>query len=82
MSEQYREVATIGEISKDENNVLLFSVKEFGGHRYGDIRRYFRNYRGKMIPTQTGITIPKKSIDDAITYMKAIRDCLNGEEAF
>jgi hypothetical protein len=76
-----KDVASCGEISKDVNNILVFSVKEFKKHRYADIRRYFRNGRGIMIPTQSGISISRRHIDDAITFMKYMRSVLYGEEA-
>ena len=72
----------IGEISKNENDVLRISVRDWKGRKYIDIRKYFRNGKGHMIPTQSGITVGKKSIDDLIIYLRGARQALNGEKAF
>jgi hypothetical protein len=58
---------TVGEIVKDENNILLISIREYKGHKYCDIRRWFKNGRGHMIADRDrGITISRKSIDNSL----------------
>ena len=74
---------TVGEIVKDDNNILLISIREFHGHKYCDIRRWFKNGRGHLIPDKDrGITISRKSIDEFIMYLKNASIALYGEEAF
>ena len=73
---------TVGEIVKDENNILLISIREFHGHKYCDIRKWFRNGKGHLIATNSGITVSRKSIDEFIMHIKNARVALSGEEAF
>lgn len=64
----------IGEIKKDDNNILRISIQEYNGHKYVDIRKWFRNGKGHMIRTKYGITISKKSIDIFMIHIKDAYD--------
>lgn len=72
----------IGEIKKDDENVLRFAVKEYKNKEYFDIRLYFRNGKGHLFPTQKGITLSKKSLPLAIRYCQQAIAVLDGEEPF
>lgn len=72
----------IGEIKKDDENVLRFAVKEYKNKEYFDIRLYFRNGRGHLFPTQKGITLSRKNLPLTIRYCQQAIAALDGEEPF
>ena len=79
MSEDER---LVGEIKRNDDNILRFSIKEYKGRKYCDIRVYFKNGRGHMIPTKKGITLSRKNITMAMHYLDNAQLYLNGEDPF
>ena len=47
----------IGEMEKGWNEKILFSVTEFKGKTYADIRVYYEDDEGEWKPTKKGITV-------------------------
>ena len=48
---------TIGEMDKGWGEKIVFSVNEFKGKKYADIRIYFEDDEGEWKPTKKGITV-------------------------
>lgn len=77
-----KEEKIVGEIKKDDENVLRFAVKEYKNKEYFDIRTYFRTGRNHLLPTKKGITLTRKSLPLAIRYCQEAIAILDGEEPF
>ena len=73
----------IGEIKKNHYERLRFTVVEDDviGKRYLDIRIFFRNGRGHLIPTQKGVCLGAKRLQPAMQFMKEALDMLTADDA-
>ena len=67
----------IGEMEKGWNEKLIFSVSEFKGKKYANIRIYYEDDEGEWKPTKKGITVSldtfaefKENIETLETYLK------------
>ncbi len=47
----------VAEMEKGPNEKIFFSLSEFKGRKYADIRVYFENGESEWKPTKKGITI-------------------------
>jgi hypothetical protein len=47
----------IGDIPRNETEVVRVSVEEFKGRKYLDLRIYFQNDEGEWKPTKKGVTV-------------------------
>jgi hypothetical protein len=59
----------IGEIPKGADKIIV-SVKEFKGKQYIDIRTFFENDQGEMVPTKKGISFTPENLDEAIRLLQ------------
>lgn len=73
----------IGEFKRNHYEVMRFTLVEDEkiGKRYLDVRIFFRNGRGHLIPTQKGITLGAKRIQPAVEYLKQAFELLTAEDA-
>ncbi|TAL22512.1 MAG: hypothetical protein EPN94_10990 [Nitrospirae bacterium] len=73
----------IGEIKKSHYEVMRFTVVEDDviGKRYLDVRIFFRNGRGHLIPTKKGVCMGVRRIQTAMQFMKQAYDMLTSEDA-
>lgn len=62
----------IGEIDKGKDRII-FTVKEFKGKNYIDVRTYFANDEGEWIPTKKGVSLTPDNLDDAIKFLQAAK---------
>ncbi len=67
----------IGEMEKGWNEKLIFSVSEFKGKQYANIRIYYEDDEGEWKPTKKGITVAldtfsefKENIEALEKYLK------------
>ncbi|MCG2722545.1 MAG: transcriptional coactivator p15/PC4 family protein [Thermodesulfovibrionales bacterium] len=72
----------IGDIKKDDNNVIRISIQEYNGHRYIDIRKCFQNGKGHMFRTKQGVTISKRNINLFMLHMEHAQGILMEKEPF
>ncbi len=67
----------IGEIQKGTDKIMV-TVKEFKGKTYVDIRTYFENDQGEMVPTKKGVSLSPDNLDDILKILqdarKAVRE--------
>jgi hypothetical protein len=68
----------LGEIQKKEK-VLRYSIREYNGNKYLDIRVFFINGQGLRIPTKEGITIGVKHLQDHVKFLNEARRRLLGD---
>ena len=59
----------IGEIQKGTDKIMV-TVKEFKGKTYVDIRTYFENDQGEMVPTKKGVSLTPENLDDILTLLQ------------
>lgn len=67
----------IGEMEKGWNEKIVFSVSEFKGKNYANIRIYYEDDEGEWKPTKKGVTVSldtfaefKENIVGLETYLK------------
>lgn len=56
----------IGEIQKTGTDKIIVTVKEFKGKTYVDVRTFFENDEGEMIPTKKGVSLTPENLDELI----------------
>jgi hypothetical protein len=59
----------IGEIQKGTDKIMV-TVKEFKGKTYVDIRTYFENDQGEMMPTKKGVSLTPENVDDILKLLQ------------
>ena len=59
----------IGEIQKGTDKIMV-TVKEFKGKTYVDIRTYFENDQGEMMPTKKGVSLTPENLDDILNLLQ------------
>ena len=59
----------IGEIQKGTDKIMV-TVKEFKGKTYVDIRTYFENDQGEMMPTKKGVSLTPENLDDILKLLQ------------
>jgi hypothetical protein len=60
----------VGDIVRNETEVLRISAEEFKGRKYVDVRVYFENDEGEWKPTKKGITIQPDKIEEFVDLIK------------
>jgi hypothetical protein len=60
----------IGDIPRNETEVLRVSAEEYKGRRYVDVRVYFANDEGEWKPTKKGVTIQPEKIEEFVDLVK------------
>ncbi|GAB4249643.1 MAG: hypothetical protein Kow00109_25690 [Acidobacteriota bacterium] len=61
----------VGEMEKGWNEKILFSVTEFRGKNYADIRIYYEDDEGEWKPTRKGVTV---SLDAFPEFFKKVEE--------
>ena len=56
----------IGEIQKTGTDKIIVTVKEFKGKTYIDVRNFFENDEGEMVPTKKGVSLTPENLDELI----------------
>jgi hypothetical protein len=59
----------IGEIQKGTDKIMV-TVKEFKGKTYVDIRTYFENDQGEMMPTKKGVSLTPENVDEILVLLQ------------
>ena len=54
----------VGEMEKGWNEKILFSVSEFKGKNYADIRVYYEDDEGEWKPTKKGVTVTLDAFEE------------------
>ena len=54
----------VGEMEKGWNEKILFSVSEFKGKNYADIRIYYEDDEGEWKPTKKGVTVSLENFSE------------------
>ncbi len=60
----------IGDIARNETEVLRVSAEEYKGRKYVDVRIYFENDEGEWKPTKKGVTIQPEKVEEFIELIK------------
>jgi hypothetical protein len=59
----------IGEIQKTGTDRIIVTVKEFKGKTYVDVRNFFENDEGEMVPTKKGVSLTPENLDELIRIL-------------
>jgi hypothetical protein len=60
----------VGEMDKGWNEKIVFSVSEFKGKNYANIRIYYEDDEGEWKPTKKGITVSMDSFAEFKTLVE------------
>jgi hypothetical protein len=66
----------IGEIQKGTDKIMV-TVKEFKGKTYVDIRTYFENDQGEMMPTKKGVSLTPENLDEILVLLQSAKKAMN-----
>ncbi|MHB8108550.1 MAG: transcriptional coactivator p15/PC4 family protein [Syntrophorhabdaceae bacterium] len=66
----------IGEIQKTGTDKIIVTIKEFKGKTYVDVRTFFENDQGEMIPTKKGISLTPENLDELIRLLNEAKEKL------
>ncbi len=70
----------IGEIQKTGTDKIIITVKEFKGKTYVDVRNFFENDEGEMVPTKKGISLTPENLDELIRILGEAKKSLPQEK--
>lgn len=68
----------IGEVERNETEILRISTEEFKGRAYIDMRIYFADNEGEWKPTKKGVTINPDKLDQVIELLREAQEKLKG----
>ena len=66
-------------MEKSWNEKILFSLTEFKGKSYADIRVYYEDDEGELKPTKKGITITLDRFAEFKKNLQALEEFLSAE---
>ncbi len=69
----------VAEMEKSWNEKILFSLTEFKGKSYADIRVYYEDDEGELKPTKKGITITLDRFAEFKKNLQALEEFLSAE---
>ena len=69
----------VAEMEKSWNEKILFSLTEFKGKSYADIRVYYEDEEGELKPTKKGITITLDRFAEFKKNLQALEEFLSAE---
>ncbi len=69
----------VAEMEKSVNEKILFSLSEFKGKSYADIRVYYEDDDGELKPTKKGITIALDRFAEFKKHLQALEEFLSAE---
>lgn len=67
----------IGEMEKGWNEKIVFSISEFRGKNYANIRIYYEDDEGEWKPTKKGITVPVESFAEFRSHLDELEKRLS-----
>ncbi len=69
----------VAEMEKGPNEKIFFSLSEYKGKKYADIRIYFENDEGEWKPTKKGITLSLDRFAEFKDNVEALEKFLTAE---
>ncbi len=69
----------VAEMEKSWNEKILFSLTEFKGKSYADVRVYYEDDEGELKPTKKGITITLDRFAEFKEHLQALEEFLRAE---
>lgn len=70
----------VAEMEKSFNEKILFSVSEFKGKQYADIRIYYEDDEGEWKPTKKGVTVSLDSFAEFVEHVQALESHLKTQK--
>ncbi len=69
----------VAEMEKGPNEKIFFSLSEYKGKKYADIRIYFEDDEGEWKPTKKGITLSLDRVAEFKDNVEALEKFLTAE---
>ncbi len=70
----------VAEMERSFNEKILFSVSEFKGKRYADIRVYYEDDEGDWKPTKKGVTVSLDSFAEFVEHVRELESHLKAQK--
>jgi hypothetical protein len=68
----------VGQVERNQTEVIRISTEEFKGRSYVDVRVYFEDSEGEWKPTKKGVAISPDKLDQVIQLLKEAQEKLKG----
>lgn len=68
----------IGQVERNQTEVIRISTEEFKGRSYVDVRIYFEGTEGEWKPTKKGVTISPDKLEQVIELLREAQEKLKG----
>ena len=68
------ESMVLGEIKKNLFEKVQISISEYKGSQFLDVRIYALLDNGRWVPTQRGITVSPKRLDEMLSILNSAKD--------
>jgi hypothetical protein len=65
--------AVVGDLGRPASSRVLVTIKEFNNRTYVDVRTFFENEEGKLLPTTKGISLRPEKLDRLIKLLMDAR---------
>jgi len=69
----------VAEMEKSWNEKIVFSVSEFKGKKYANIRIYYEDDEGEWKPTKKGVTISPDSFSEFKQHIEELEEHLKDQ---
>jgi hypothetical protein len=66
----------VAEMEKSWNEKIVFSISEFRGKKYANIRIYYEDDEGEWKPTKKGVTVSPESFAEFKEHLEALEEQL------
>lgn len=66
----------IGQVERNQTEVIRVSAEEFKGRSYVDVRIYFEDSEGEWKPTKKGVTISPDKLEQVIELLREAQEKL------
>jgi len=66
----------VAEMEKSSNEKIVFSLSEFKGKSYADVRVYYEDDEGEWKPTKKGVTVAVDRFSEFKEHVKALEEFL------
>lgn len=70
----------VGEMEKGWNEKIIFSVSEFKGKNYANIRIYYEDDEGEWKPTKKGVTVSLDTFQEFKENLERLEAFLNEKD--
>ena len=69
----------VAEMEKSATERIFFSLSEFKGNSYADVRVHYEDSEGEWKPTKKGLTVPVDQFPEFMKHVSELEEFLNSK---